>query len=65
MEKITLENMESIPHGHGLSFKKGISDGLLGNEPTTDLPSGHEHSYLRGKVLGEALKSQVAENVKR
>lgn len=58
-------NLDGIPHGHGGSFKKGISDGLLEAEYNTTIPNGHERSYQRGRELGEELKSQVTAAVRQ
>ncbi|RXH52489.1 hypothetical protein D6T70_06530 [Kurthia gibsonii] len=63
--EIINSNLDGIPHGHGGSFKKGISDGLLKVEDNTTIPNGHEESYRRGRVLGESLKSQVAAAVRQ
>ena len=54
-----------IPHGHGLSFKKGIADGLLDcrvNEKKHH--DTHCKSYDRGLVIGANLKSELAKHVK-
>ena len=54
-----------IPHGHGLSHKKGISDGLLNtNTFAQDLPNGHQLSYQRGRTEGEALREAIAQRVR-
>ncbi len=54
-----------IPHGHGLSHKKGISDGLLDENKLADgLPNGHEQSYRRGRAEGEALRGAIAQRVR-
>ena len=58
-------DIEEIPHGHGMSTKRGIADGLLeesGNEG--NVPNGHDASYRRGVEIGEELKRQVADLVK-
>lgn len=62
-----MENIEisEIPHGHGLSFKKGIADGLFENR--THENSCHDTdlaSYRRGYEIGEALKKAIALRVK-
>lgn len=57
-------NIEPIPHGHGKSYKIGISDGLLNQERTQPVPSGHERSYERGRTIGEQLRTQVKDCVK-
>lgn len=56
--------LNDIPQGHGLSFKKGISDGLLGKTDYHEVPNGHDRSYQRGLKVGEELKGQVASSVK-
>lgn len=55
----------NIPHGHGLSHKKGISDGLLErNSFADDLPNGHEESYRRGRAEGVELRQAIAHRVR-
>jgi len=64
MHKIELEIPE-IPHGHGLSFKKGISDGLLDNRDHEATPhETHAASYQRGIEVGADLKTIIAKLVK-
>jgi hypothetical protein len=64
MHKIELEIPE-IPHGHGLSFKRGIADGLLENHDHEKEPhSTHTASYKRGIKIGEELKHKINELVK-
>lgn len=59
-------NSRDIPEGHGLSFKKGLADGLLNTaDHAHTVPHGHEHSYARGKSEGEALCKEIAARVKR
>lgn len=54
-----------IPHGHGLSFKKGVSDGLLErNDYANGLPNGHDESYRRGFEEGVALRQATALRVR-
>jgi hypothetical protein len=54
-----------IPHGHGLSFKKGIADGLLDSSShKKTCHETHKESYLRGSEVGEKLKANVAKLVK-
>ena len=63
-DKIEL-TIESIPHGHGLSFKKGIADGLLDlQEHESTLHETHAASYRRGVEIGTELKRKVGECVK-
>lgn len=64
MNTIQLEILD-IPHGHGLSFKKGIADGLLdcrGHEGTVHKTNAA--SYHRGIEAGKVLKQQIALLVK-
>jgi len=64
MRKIELEIPE-IPHGHGLSFKKGIADGLLDNRDHEATPhETHAASYQRGVEVGAHLKTIIAKLVK-
>ncbi|MEP2990901.1 MAG: hypothetical protein ABJO88_18250 [Parasphingorhabdus sp.] len=60
------ETMEQdIPHGHGLSFKKGVSDGLLErNDYAADLPNGHNNSYALGVEEGAVLRQETALRVR-
>jgi len=58
--------IDEIPHGHGLSFKKGISDGILDKDTFKDyLPNGHNSSYESGIKLGKKLQKIVGEKVRR
>jgi hypothetical protein len=60
MTTIQLE-IPAIPHGHGLSFKKGLADGLLENHLHESEPhSTHCASYKRGIDVGIALKERIA-----
>lgn len=54
-----------IPHGHGLSFKRGVSDGLL-EESTYDgeVHETHRASYQRGVEEGVALRVAIADRVR-
>lgn len=54
-----------IPHGHGLSFEKGVADGLLGSEAYAETcHETHGASYRRGVGVGVALRSEIASLVK-
>lgn len=56
---------QDIPHGHGLSFKKGVSDGLLDcSDYANNLPDGHNGSYARGVEEGIALRRAIALRVR-
>jgi hypothetical protein len=63
--KIEIE-LPDIPHGHGLSFKKGLADSLLDskvNESTCH--ETHKKSYSEGRAIGETIKQEVAKHVKK
>lgn len=54
-----------IPHGHGLSHKKGLSDGLLDETRFADgLPNGHDASYRRGFEEGSTLRDTIARRIR-
>jgi len=56
---------QDIPHGHGGSFKRGVSDGLLEhNEIPDNLPNGHGESYRRGVAEGVALRQTIGRRVR-
>lgn len=58
-------NIPEIPHGHGLSFKKGIADGLLDCRDHEGTPhETHLASYERGIEVGAELKREIAKLVK-
>ena len=64
MRQIEL-SVADIPHGHGLSFKRGIADALLSvraNEQACH-PT-HRASYERGYALGETLREELAARVR-
>lgn len=54
-----------IPHGHGLSFKRGVADGLLDSNTHESEPHPtHSATYERGKIFGIQLKAEIAKHVK-
>jgi len=54
-----------IPHGHGLSFKKGVADALLNNrEHEQSCHKTHSASYNEGQKLGLKLLEQISKHVK-
>lgn len=58
-------DIPEIPHGHGLSFKRGVADGLLDSRSHDNEPhSTHSASYERRFKVGSALKEQIAAQVK-
>lgn len=64
MHQIELK-LPEIPHGHGLSFKKGVADGLLDTRHhETTLHETHVASYHRGLGVGASLKVEIAKLVK-
>ncbi len=57
--------IENIPHGHGLSFKRGVADGLLNSDAhQSDFHQTHAASYERGKTFGIQLRSEIAKHVR-
>ena len=64
MATIRIEVSE-IPHGHGLSFKKGVADGLLNcRDHEATCHGTHSASYQKGVEVGAELKAAVAKLVK-
>ena len=64
MTKIQI-NIPEIPHGHGLSFKKGVADGLLDSRDHQETPhETHAARYQRGIEVGAELKREIAKLVK-
>ncbi|MBK7052068.1 MAG: hypothetical protein IPH54_15910 [Rhodoferax sp.] len=63
---IEIEIPDSLPEGHGSSFKKGVAEVLLENATTSldHTPTGHERSRYLGKRIGEVLAKEVAKVVK-
>tara|TARA_R110002012_G_scaffold23242_2_gene79045 strand:+ start:503 stop:700 length:198 start_codon:yes stop_codon:yes gene_type:complete len=58
-------SIEEIPHGHGLSFKKGVADALLDcRDNAATLHETHSASYQRGIEVGTELKREIAKLVK-
>ena len=64
--ELEIPDRAEIPHGHGMSFKRGVVAGLLEVPDSDDepQPSGHSYSYRRGKEVGERLRAEVAKLVK-
>lgn len=57
--------MPEIPHGHGLSFKRGVADGMLDSREHEQAPHDtHAASYERGLHVGAELKREIAKLVK-
>ncbi len=58
-------DFDEIPHGHGLSFKRGVSDGLLGEDDfESKVDITHRASYRRGVTMGQNLKETIAKTIK-
>lgn len=63
MPNITIE-INEIPHGHGLSFKKGVADGVLDNKLHEDTCHGtYSASYIRGRDAGKKIMEEIAKKV--
>ena len=58
---------DTLPEGHGASFKKGLADALLeaAMTPLEHTPSGHELSRKRGEEVGQLLAKEIANIVKK
>ena len=57
-------DLKEMPHGHGLSYKKGISDGILNKKEFEDkVPNGHDKSYKSGLEVGIKLKESIVVKV--
>ena len=64
MDEIEI-TIPEIPHGHGLSFKKGVADGLLESQQhESSCHETHAASYRRGREIGGVLKTEIAKRVK-
>ena len=65
--KIELEIPDELPHGHGASFKKGISDALLESAKTelAHTPEGHEESKRKGISVGAEIVKLISIIVKQ
>lgn len=58
-------NIPEISEGRGLSYKKGVADGLLDEERfKNDTPDGHDKAYRDGLLYGQQLKEEIAKKVK-
>jgi hypothetical protein len=63
MYKIEIK-IPKIPHGHGLSFKRGVADGLLNNrDHEATIHETNVASYLRGVDVGSKLMQEIAKLV--
>ena len=63
---IEIEIPDTLPEGHGTSFKKGVADVLLARATTSlyHTPNGHEHSRELGKKAGEIMAEKITKIVK-
>lgn len=58
-------NIPELPVGRGLSYKKGVADGLLDEKRfENDIPDGHSKAYRDGSLYGQQLKEEIARKVK-
>lgn len=65
--KIVIELPDTLPEGHGRSFKKGLADALLkgfGSE-LGHTPNGQELSRKKGQEVGAHLSKLVSGVVKK
>ncbi len=64
---IQIEIPDTLPEGHGASFKKGIAESLLESAitPIGHTPNGHELSKKRGAEVGRILVYKIASIVKK
>ena len=64
---IKIEIPDTLPEGHGASFKKGIAESLLEFATTSldHIPNGHELSRKRGAEVGRYLAQEIATIVKK
>jgi len=64
---IQIEIPDTLPEGHGASFKKGIAESLLefATTPIGHTPNGHELSRKRGAEAGKHLAQEIASVVKK
>ena len=64
---IQLTIPDTLPEGHGASFKKGIADTLLKSAmtPIDHTPIGHELSRVQGEKVGVFLVREIANIVKK
>lgn len=66
MTTILQIEIPEIPEGHGLSFKRGVADGLLDcREHEQEPHKTHSASYQRGFAVGVELKRKIAALVKK
>jgi hypothetical protein len=65
--KIEIEFPDTLPEGHGGSFKKGIADELLSevSTPLFHTPNGHGQSRESGGKVGQLLVKEIAKIVKK
>jgi hypothetical protein len=63
---VKIEFPDSLPEGHGSSFKKGVAEILLENAGTSigHTPNGHEKSRTLGRQIGNRLVEEITKVVK-
>lgn len=63
MSKVEID-IPVIPHGHGMSFKRGVADGILGaSVHKQECHETHIASYQKGLQIGKSLIDTVADHV--
>lgn len=64
---VQIDIPDTLPEGHGASFKKGIADALLesAGTPLDHTPNGHELSRRRGQEVGRLLVREILNIVKK
>jgi hypothetical protein len=64
---IEIDLPDTLPEGHGASFKKGIAEILLKSAmtPIDHTPNGHELSRKLGEDVGNLLAQEIANIVKK
>lgn len=67
MTIIQVEIPDTLPEGHGASFKKGIAESLVefATTPIDHTPNGHELSRKQGAEIGKGLAQKIASIVKK
>ena len=56
--------IHDIPHWHGLTLKKGITDAILETENHKNtFHDTHSASYLKGYEIGETLREMISKKV--
>lgn len=65
MSKTIEITLPELPHGHGLSFKRGIVDALLrSSDQKAKTHKTKRASYRLGYDLGAQIKAEIAKQVR-